>query len=224
MNKFRKIKVFYFFILVMLAGYIPSAYGENVVAFGDSITAGYGSIPYSLYLQDLINDSGGGSTMVNKGLSGELTINGVNRIEGVLNIIKPAYILIMEGANDVIFAISPKTTIFNLGVMLEKSIACNAIPILSTITPDFRPDSLSNAEVYNPGITSLSVEKNVTLVDSYASLISRWPDLNIDGLHPNAEGARILAHGFYDALPYPIGGRLPVSMTSVYSILLRGRR
>ncbi|HDO30745.1 MAG TPA: hypothetical protein ENG79_06800 [Desulfobacteraceae bacterium] len=206
MNEFRKNKAVYLLVLVMLAGPVSAAYGDNVVAFGDSITVGYGSVPYSLHLQELINNSGGGATVVNEGSDGERTISGVGRIDGVLTADHPAYILIMEGANDVIAGISPATTKFNLGVMIDKSVAHKAVPIISTITPDTRPGAQSRPEDYNPGIAALAGEKSVTLVDSYASVVSNWSALTVDGLHPNEAGARILAQGFYAALPYQGGG------------------
>jgi len=122
-------------ILISLMPGSGNAAAENVTTFGDSITAGYGSTPYSVYLQSLINSSKNEVLVINRGLGGETTVHGVNRISGVLSGTTPRFILIMEGANDVGEGISSATTRFNLSVMIDKSRAGGATPIISTITP-----------------------------------------------------------------------------------------
>jgi len=189
-------------LLVVLAG-MDSALADTVVAFGDSITEGNGVTPYSTYLQNMI---GGAATVVNQGVRGETTWQGAQRIGGVLQTYAPNFMLIMEGANDVILGVSYTTTKFNLGVMLDRCIAAGAVPILSTITPNHQDPSLSTVipSLYNQAIFSLAASRGITLVDSYGYVAANWDTLTTDGLHPNEQGAQILAQGFAAALPYPI--------------------
>ena len=187
-------------MLVFLTG-TGTAFADTVVAFGDSITQGNGVTPYSSYLQNMI---GGAATVINQGVGGETTGNGSQRIGGVLQSFSPQYILIMEGANDAILGVSYTTTKFNLGVMLDQCAAKGAVPILSNLTPNHRDPSLATVipNLYNQAIGSLAASRGITLVDSYGYVAANWDALTTDGLHPNEQGAQILAQGFAAALPY----------------------
>lgn len=173
---------------------------DTIVAFGDSITTGYNSIPYSSYLQEKV---GSKATVINRGKNGEQTGNGIKRISSVLSSDKPTYILIMEGANDAFWGVSASTVKFDLGVMIDRSRAAGATPILSTVTPNTR-DSLtvSIRNDYNPRIISLAAEKGVALVDNHGAVVGNWANLTIDGLHPNPAGSSLIADQFNAALPY----------------------
>ena len=199
--------VFMVFMCVTLT--VAKATG-TVVAFGDSITEGNGLTPYSTFLQTKVGKQ---ATVINEGLRGEQTGGGASRIGGVLANDKPNYILIMEGANDAIWGISSSTVKYNLGVMIDKSIAAGATPIISTITPDTNPAvtlTLSIANDYNQKIAGLAAERGVTLVDSYAAVAGSWGSLTTDGLHVNAAGAEILAYVFFNALRKAVKeGHLP---------------
>ena len=176
---------------------------ENVTTFGDSITAGYGATPYSVFLQNLINSTQAHALVINRGLGGETTVGGVNRIDAVLKGTMPKYILIMEGTNDVGSGVSAATTKFNLSVMIDKSRANGTIPILSTIPPKTPEGAhLNIPNEYNPGILSLGSEKGVRVVDAYANMADDWDQLTWDGTHPNVAGQQRLANLFFSALPY----------------------
>ena len=184
---------------------VPAAEAvDTVVTFGDSITYGTGSTPYSSFLQEKV---GGKATIVNRGKPGEQTGNGAKRIASVLAADKPTYILIMEGANDAIWGVSSSTLKFNIGVMIDRSRAAGATPIVATVTPNSR-DSLtvSIRHDYNPAISSVAAAKGVALVDAFGAVVDKWTTLTYDGLHPNAAGSNVLADQFNAALPYASSG------------------
>ena len=194
----------FFYVMLMLS---ISAHADVVSAMGDSITHGHGQVPYPSVLQQLIDGTAQKVQVVNYGQSGERTDQGVNRIDKVLAQSHPNYIIIMEGADDVIAGLSPTSVKFNLGVMIDKSRGAGAAPVLGNITPDTRFNANSViSSAYNPQISGLAGEKNVALVDAYGALIVDWRHLNVDGLHPNSAGHRILAQNFYNVLPYSKGG------------------
>jgi lysophospholipase L1-like esterase len=179
----------------------PPAVKQVIVAFGDSITFGNNGVPgYPGSLQAIM---GSCATVVNAGKPGELSRDGVSRIDGVLAANKPTYIIIMEGANDAFFQISSSTVKFDLAVMIDKSRASGAIPILSTITPNQRDEGLGAIiyNSYNPAIRSLAAEKGVILIDSFNNVFAEWATLTTDGLHTNAAGGERLAAGFSQAMP-----------------------
>jgi lysophospholipase L1-like esterase len=189
------------FAFILCLGVAAADAADTVVAFGDSITAGFGATPYPSFLQEKISTKK--ATIVNRGQSGEQTGGGVKRISSVLGIDMPTYILIMEGANDAIWGVSASTVKFNLGVMVDKSRLAGATPIISTVTPNTRDDlTVSIRNSYNPGIVGLASQKGVALVDSFGAVDGNWANLNVDGLHPNEAGASLLADGFAAQLPY----------------------
>ncbi|CAK8713849.1 Lysophospholipase L1 [Candidatus Electrothrix aarhusensis] len=177
---------------------VSLSHADVIVCFGDSITAGYKATPYPTNLQNMYGSSAG-TQVVNAGKGGEDTYNGVSRLGGVLSTYAPNYVVIMEGANDVMIGISPETTVFNLNNMLEQTLAAGAKPILSTITPNISSSGYQ-PENYNPGIINLAQGGNTTLIDTYANVVSNWSNLNVDGIHPNEAGSTTIAQGFYSQL------------------------
>ena len=195
------------FVLV-LSVHLPCAYAlDTIVTFGDSITRGFGSVPYAEHLQGLIDASGGAATVLNKGVDGENTVQGLSRIGGVLRETAPQYILIMEGANDVIDGISSETTSWDIGAMIKKAVGAGVIPVTSTITPNTKGgDHPQIPERYNPAIVNEVAASGTAQVDCYGAVVSNWSGLSFDGLHPNNDGSAILAQTFFPALPYGGGG------------------
>ena len=196
MNKFNL--AIFFVILTLTCGSVQAA--DTILTIGDSITAGYKATPYPSYLQQKV---GGAATVVNKGLGGEQTKGGLSRLNGYMQTYHPQYVLIMEGANDAIWGVSPSTVKFNLAKMIDTVRAYGAVPILSTITPDTRVSGLgATVAAYNSAIVELGSSMGVTVVDSYGSVAPNWSNLTVDGLHPNDAGNEIIAQGFYSVLPY----------------------
>lgn len=177
---------------------VSLSYADVILCFGDSITAGYRATPYPTNLQNMYGSSSG-TQIINAGSGGENTYNGVNRLEGELSQYSPNYVVIMEGANDVMAGISSSTTTFNLNNMVQQAVTAGATPILSTITPN-SSNSGYQPENYNPSIIELAQNNNITLVDTYSNVVSDWSNLNVDGIHPNEAGSQTIAQGFYSQL------------------------
>ena len=190
-------------LLLPLCG--PGAAADVIMCVGDSITAGYGNaVPYPAQLQSMV---GGKATVVNKGINGEMTTGGLSRLNGYMLEVKPQYVLILEGANDAIFGVAFSTVKFNLAKMIDTVRFYKATPILSTLPPNTRdPGIHAYIPGYNKAIFDLGASMGVTVVDSYSALAANWANLTQDGLHPNDEGARIIADGFYRVLPYASSG------------------
>jgi lysophospholipase L1-like esterase len=177
---------------------------NTIVTFGDSITQGNGSTPYSSYLQTKVGTE---AIVINEGKGGENTFEGLDRISGVLSNDKPTYILIMEGANDANIGLSASFVTYNLGWMITSSKEAGATPILSTVTPNTKnSQTVSIENDYNPAIVALASEMGVTLVDSHAAVAGSWSSMTTDGLHLNDAGAEAVATVFYNGLPSSGGG------------------
>lgn len=179
-------------------------YADVIVCFGDSITAGHGGVAgYPTALQGMVS----GHSVVNAGVGGEVTNGGLARFNGVMASHKPKYALIMEGANDISQGYTRSTVAFNLGQMAEIARQHGTTPIVSTITPNTRVAALgATLPSYNSEIANMASGRGITLVDSYSRVAGNWSQLNTDGLHPNAAGAKIIAEGFAAAIPSGGGG------------------
>jgi len=207
------------FLLLLLALLLsgPDLRAEEVIAFGDSITAGSidpgGSDAggYPLVLQQIYNNRGQAVTVYNEGYPGERTTSGVNRISTVLGRHPGAnFLLLLEGANDVIGGVSTQTLVHDLGVMIDKTRAKGITPLLSTLTPDEKYGNTALiANTINPQISALASDKGVTLVDLYSVVAPSWAAWSWDGLHPNQDGMYAIASAWYARIP--IGGAAPAT-------------
>ena len=197
----------FIFSCILIIRPLPVAAEDTVVvAFGDSITRGIpGTVPYPAQLQSQLGDC---AVVINQGVRGELTRDGVNRIGKVLATYNPSHIIIMEGANDAIFQVSASTVRFDLSVMVNKARAQGTIPILATVTPNRRDPGTSVIipAKYNPEIRALAGQKSVQFVDQYQNVVAEWGMLTADGLHPNTVGAGRIAEAFASVLPCSSGG------------------
>lgn len=193
-----------FATLVLISiGFYTAAHGANITAFGDSITIGVGSDTggYPQKLSEMLNANSKPSVVTNSGVGGENTYEGIRRFDQVLAASPANFILIMEGANDIVVGLSVEATKFNLQAMIDKAKAANVTPLLSTLTPSDRNGSATLIpETWNPMITTLASSNGILLVDNYAATFPTWGALNVDGTHPNDSGYEIIANTWYTAL------------------------
>lgn len=189
---------------------VHGAFGQTtVVAFGDSITEGFGSTPYSAFLQQQFTANNCDVVVVNEGLPGELSFDGASRIDSVLAAHNPQYILIMEGANDVIIGVSSEITAASISTMINKAKAAGATPIVSSITPN-TSSGVENElipDVYNPAIRQETRASGVRYVDNYEALAgTNWASYQVDGFHLSDQGQNVVAQEFFKVLPCPSAG------------------
>jgi lysophospholipase L1-like esterase len=217
----RSLPVFLFLVLFLLVAGRSHAETYTVDAFGDSITAGWwvyardgngcvGCGGYEPALQSLLKSAGRDAVVKNWGKGGESTSGGASRVGSVLSYDKPRYILLMEGTNDLLF-LSPYTVRANMAYMVDVSLARGVVPVLGTITPDFRrgkPISLTNDL-----LRELALQKNIPFADHFSALISNWSSLSVDGLHPNSAGYAKMAEVWFNAMK-------TVNITPILMLLL----
>lgn len=208
------------FLLGVLAS---QAQGHDLLMFGDSITQGlqrnssyihYGvqSPPngsrvngsYGPELESLLAEQET-SWAFNWGYSGEETPEGVNRIATVLASRTADYILILEGANDLINGVSQASSVTNLGYMIDKAVAAGTEPIISELTPMSCPKYCNwdkYVESINEEIVNLAAEKNVVLSELHEDMDAAWSSTYTsgDGLHVSDSGYALMAQKWYDAI------------------------
>ena len=111
----------------------PLSYSDTILAFGDSLTQGYGATPETSYpavLAKLTNRK-----VINAGISGETTSEGLIRFDAVLDKHKPALVILMEGGNDILQNQDLSVTKSNLAAMLTSATA-RQIPVILIGVPE----------------------------------------------------------------------------------------
>ena len=167
----------------------------KIVAFGDSLTAGFGleeteSYPY--LLQQKLNAEGYNYEVVNAGVSGDTSMDGLERIDWTLEN-DGVQILILElGANDLLRGLSPAKMKDNLDKIIRKAKAKNVKVLLCgmlappTLGADYQRD-FANA------FPDLADKYKVAYLPFLLDTIAMKKELNqADGIHPNAQGTKIM--------------------------------
>src|SRR5277367_3103240 len=91
-----------------------------IVAFGDSLSAGFGADPgqsYPDYLQKLVDSSAKRYHVYNEGVSGDTTTDGLQRLPGILAL-RPKIVILELGGNDGLRGLPPETTKANLAQII----------------------------------------------------------------------------------------------------------
>ena len=170
---------------------------RRILAFGDSLFAGYGVGPndsYPAQLEMALRAEGINARVVNAGISGDTTASGRQRLEFTLDAQKPAPDLaILElGANDMLRALPPADTRANLVAMLD-TFAQRDIPVLlmgMRAPPNYGSEY---QQAFDAIYAELGRREGVTLVPFWLETIYQRPELfQSDRLHPTTEGLKLL--------------------------------
>jgi len=171
---------------------------RTVLAFGDSLYAGYGldrgqSLPD--VLQERLRASGIDGELINAGVSGDTTAGGKMRLAYTLDQLgtAPDLVLLGLGGNDVLRQISPDETRANLEAMLDE-LDRRGIPVILTgmlAPPNLGPDY---AKQFNEIFRDLSRKHDAALDPFILEGVIGNRDLMLpDGVHPNAQGVARIA-------------------------------
>ena len=172
----------------------------KILAFGDSITFGLGiSDPYPSKLARLT-----GHPVINAGITSQTSSQGLSRIGGLLSQHKPTHVCILYGTNDVRGGLSADSTASNLGAMIDAVKQSGAKAIVGTLPPlpgsAINPNHQPAVNTTNGRIRTVVGSKGATLADLAAEFGSGAGSMASDGIHPNDNGARIIAVTFSEKL------------------------
>jgi lysophospholipase L1-like esterase len=166
----------------------------------------------------LLDQNFGSTEVVNEGWPGEITQNGLGRIDSVIRNHMARYLLLMEGTNDIIFKrISMDTTVFNLKQMVKRCLDFGVFPAIATIIPrndwKWRHKFFRNRIFYlNEKIRELANNFPIPLVDQfnlfyyYPEEKGGWESLLSDYNHPSEEGYQLMAEEWFEEIknfPFP---------------------
>lgn len=164
-----------------------------IVAFGDSLFAGYGMPQgqgFAPALERALTAEGVPAKVVNAGVSGDTTAGGLQRLAFVLDGLerKPDLVILGLGANDMLRGLDPDQARANLDAMLAelKSRKIDAVLTGMLTAPNLGPDY---AAKFNPIYPALARKYDVPLYPFFLDGVTGRSELVLpDGLHPNEKG------------------------------------
>lgn len=166
----------------------------NIVAFGDSLTAGYGlaaNEAFPAQLQRALEVKGVAADVVNAGVSGDTTTGGLSRLDWSVPDGTDAVILEL-GANDALRGFDPAVTRKALDTMLHR-FQERKIPVL--LCGMLAPPNLGAeyGRAFNTIYPDLAAETGAMLYPFFLTGVAADPKLNQrDGLHPTAAGVAVI--------------------------------
>jgi acyl-CoA thioesterase-1 len=172
-----------------------------IVAFGDSLTAGYGTNAGESYPDDLQRDlkaRGYDYRVINAGHSGDTSKDGLSRLPDILDR-HPAVVIVAFGGNDGLRGIPLRQTEANLRDILTQLQAAHAKVILGGIT---LPPNYGSAYIaqFNAMYRQLAQQFHVPLLPFMLKGVYGVPgSMQADGIHATAKGNQQVAKNF---LPY----------------------
>ena len=166
-----------------------------IVCFGDSLTAGLGidsAASYPADLQRLLDASGYRYRVVNEGVSGDTTKDGLERIDRVLAH-KPQIVVLEFGGNDGLRGLPVSMVQQNITTMIER-LQRNGVKVALagiSLPPQYGQDYIAQFDAMYP---RLATQFHLPLLPFLLqSVYGVEGDIQADGVHPTAQGAKQVA-------------------------------
>jgi acyl-CoA thioesterase-1 len=182
----------------------------KIVALGDSLTAGLGLLEQQAYpalLQKKLDAEGYEFEVVNAGVSGDTTAGGLRRLEWALE--GDVRVLIVAlGANDGLRGLSVAQMKKNLSEIIEQAREQEIVVILAGMEapPNYGPEYTT---AFRQAYQDVAREQRVLFIPFLLANVAGQSTLNQgDGIHPNTEGAAIMAETVWRALR-PVLDQMP---------------
>jgi acyl-CoA thioesterase I len=173
-----------------------------IVCFGDSLTAGYGADPghsYPDYLQELLNARGYHYHVINKGISGDTTKDGVARLKDVLAA-HPTIAVVEFGGNDGLRGLPITATRANLDQIVSTLQNAGVRVTLAGITlpPDYGQDYIRD---FNETYSIAAKKYKVPLLPFLYVHVYNIPGaIQQDNTHATAKGNALVAENVFGLL------------------------
>lgn len=170
----------------------PLTKDKPILAFGDSLTYGYGAKQadsYPAILSQLLDIE-----VINEGISGEVSRKGLLRLETLLDEYHPQLLILCHGANDMLKKQDLNKMQQNLSEMIEMAqqreiqVVLMSVPEASLFLPDIVQYKL------------LAEQYNLPLENDIIKEVLKQPNLRSDMIHPNAKGYALIANALYELL------------------------
>ena len=191
-------------LMIVAAPSAVAATRKTVVVLGDSLAAGYGVDPAQAYpalLQEKINAAGLPFTIVDAGVSGDTTADGLGRVDWLLQ--RKMDVLIVElGGNDGLRGIPTATIQANLQAIIDHArkkypeikIVIAGMKMPGNLGPDY-------VDAFAKVFPEIAGKNRAALVPFLLEGVGGEASLNqADGIHPTSEGHKIVAENVWKVL------------------------
>lgn len=185
---------------------------QLVLAYGDSLTAGYQLPPgqgFAPQLEKALKARGRDVVVVGAGVSGDTSTQGRARLNWVLAGLKqPPDLVILElGANDMLRGQSPDTARQNIDAMVKAFQAKGARVLLAGMraNPTLGRNYVSQFEAIFPAVAKAN---KVPLYPFFLDGVAAQPALQLaDGMHPNPKGVQVIVGRILPAVERALDGK-----------------
>jgi acyl-CoA thioesterase I len=181
-----------------------------VLAFGDSLTAGYGldqGLGFAPQLQATLRRHGIAATVVDGGVSGDTSEAGKSRLGWTLDGLerKPDLVILELGANDMLRGLDPVLTERNLDAMLTE-LERRRIPVLLAgmrAAPNLDPAYVGRFDALYP---TLAAQHGVPAYPFFLDGVAAQNGMQQpDGMHPTFAGVKRIVSGITPAVKEALG-------------------
>jgi acyl-CoA thioesterase-1 len=176
---------------------------KTIVAVGDSLTAAYGidqNESYPALLEKKLQAAGYKYRVVNGGVSGETSSGTLSRMEWILTL-KPDIVILETGANDGLRGIDTQIVERNIREILQLLEERDVVVLLAGMKMvwNLGPDYVAK---FNSIYPELAEEFDVLFFPFFLEGVATQNRMNLnDGIHPNAQGYKIITDNIY---PYVV--------------------
>ncbi len=183
--------------LLVLVSQVAHAAPKLVLAFGDSLSAGYQLKPaesFPAQLQVALVKAGRDVTVKNAGVSGDTSTAGRARLNWVLAGLKtkPDLVILELGANDMLRGQDPAIAKANLDAMLSE-LGKRKIPVILAGMRASPNLGATYVKQFDAMYGALAAKHKVRLYPFFLDGVAATPKLQLaDGMHPNAAGVAVI--------------------------------
>jgi acyl-CoA thioesterase-1 len=194
--------------MMMAAGASAADKPIRILAFGDSLTAGYG-LPdlkeaFPAQLERALKEKGHNVTVIQGGVSGETTTGGRARIDWMLAE-KPDAVIVALGGNDALRAVDPAVT-YEAMEAIVKRIKKDNLPLL--VAGMMAPPNLGSDYTtrFAGAFSKVAKDNDALFYPFFLEGVAGVPNLNQrDRIHPTPEGVAVMVKGILPVAEKLIG-------------------
>jgi acyl-CoA thioesterase-1 len=169
---------------------------KKILLFGDSLMSGYGLSEehhLSIVLEENLKSEGYDIEVINGSVSGDTSLDGLDRIEEALSEYNVDLIILGLGANDMMRRINPQQTEQNLEKII-KIIQDKKINILLAGMVASPSNGLDYKKKFDEIFPNLAKKYELPLIPFLLDEVALKPELNLsDGIHPNDKGILVIS-------------------------------
>ncbi|HEY1503844.1 MAG TPA: arylesterase [Stellaceae bacterium] len=194
-------------LIALLLAAAPAMAATRILAFGDSLTAGFGVAPdqaFPMQLAARLKADGYDVIVDNGGVSGDTTADGLARFDWTMGD-HPDLVLLELGANDMLRGLDPQRAAANLDAMLSKLKAAKVKILLLGMraSSNWGADYQKSFDAIYP---ALAAKYDVPLDPFFLDGVALDPKLNqADMLHPNPAGVAVIVNRVAPAVERLLG-------------------